>query len=258
MTIVRLPLILAVLGIAALLASACSESGRVELPAEAALLSEVKKLTASDAQAGNGFSSVAVSGDTAVAGADGAAYVFQRDQGGADNWGEVTKLTASDAQAGDRFGQSVALSGATAVVGAFHAGAGDPGAAYVFRRNQGGAENWGELKKLLASDAQASDLLGISAAVSGDTAVVGAYFKANATGAAYVFREPAPTPTPTPTNTSTPVPPTPIGGIGIFPGPPGHGADAGGSAVLSSLAAVAASAIALGGAAWYARRRWSS
>ena len=51
MTIVRLPLILAVLGIAALLASACSESGRVELPAEAAVLSEVKKLTASDAQA---------------------------------------------------------------------------------------------------------------------------------------------------------------------------------------------------------------
>ncbi|MCH7811589.1 MAG: FG-GAP repeat protein, partial [Chloroflexi bacterium] len=71
--------------------------------AEAALLSEVKKLLASDAQAGDQFGfSVAVSGDTAVVGAffedaggtdAGAAYVFQRDQGGADNWGQVKKLT---------------------------------------------------------------------------------------------------------------------------------------------------------------------
>ena len=43
-----------------------------EQSAEAALLSEVKKLTASDAQAGDVFGwSVAVSGDTAVVGAYG-------------------------------------------------------------------------------------------------------------------------------------------------------------------------------------------
>src|SRR3972149_3578358 len=82
--------------------------------AEAAVLAEVKKLTASDAQASDDFGfRVAVSGDTAVVGAmfedaggssAGAAYVFQRDQGGADNWGEVKKLTASDAQVGDVFG----------------------------------------------------------------------------------------------------------------------------------------------------------
>ncbi len=29
-------------------------------------------------------------------------YVFQRDQGGAGNWGEVTKLTASDTRKGGR------------------------------------------------------------------------------------------------------------------------------------------------------------
>ena len=72
---------------------------------------------------------------------------------------------------------------------------------------------------------------------------------------------PTPTPTntpnatPTPTHTATPVPPTPIGGVGIFPGTPGAGADTGGVAVLTWLAAVAAGAVALGGAAWYARRR---
>jgi len=147
---------------------------------------QVTKLTASDAQTADFFGdSVAVSGDTAVVGADledaggddaGAAYVFQRDQGGVDNWGEVRKLTASDAQAGDRFGIRVAASGDTAVVGAYLESAGGEfaGAAYVFQRNEGGADNWGEAKKLTASDAQAGAVFGFSVAVSGDTAVVGA------------------------------------------------------------------------------------
>ena len=181
---------------------------------------EVVKLTASDAGAGDLFGvNVAVSGGTAVVGAlhedaggseAGAAYVFQRDEGGADNWGEVTKLTASDAQAGDNFGNSVAVSGDTAVVAAFleDAGGSEPGAAYVFQRNEGGADNWGEVKKLTASDAEAGDLFGRSVAVSGDTAVVGAYQEDSggvAAGAAYVFDLlPKPTPTTTPTATPTP------------------------------------------------------
>ncbi|MCH8066366.1 MAG: FG-GAP repeat protein, partial [Chloroflexi bacterium] len=175
--------------------------------AEAALLSEVKKLLASDAQAGDNFGfSVAVSGDTAVVGAvfegtggarAGAAYVFERDQGGADNWGEVKKLTASDAQANHWFGVSVAVNGDTAVVGAFFEDAGGlrfrNGAAYVFQRDQGGAGNWGEVKKLTASDGQAFDEFGVSVAVNGDTAVVGAFFEDAGgfgfrAGAAYVFQ----------------------------------------------------------------------
>ena len=158
---------------------------------EAAALIEVKKLTASDAQTFDLFGvSVAVAGDTVIVGAvleeaggngagAGAAYVFQRDQGGAGNWGEVTKLTASDAQAGDFFGGSVAVSGDTAVVGARSEDAegNRAGAAYVFQRNQGGVDNWGEVTKLTASDAQAEDWFGFSVAVSGDTAVVGAVFE---------------------------------------------------------------------------------
>ena len=170
--------------------------------AEAALLSEVKKLLASDAQAEDFFSvGVAVSGDTAIVGASGedaagsfagAAYVFQRDEGGTDNWGEVKKLTASDAQAGDAFGFSVAISGDTAVVGALNEGAAafDAGAAYVFGRNEGGADNWGEVKKLTASDAEISDAFSRSVAVSNDTAVVGAPAEdtgGDRAGAAYVF-----------------------------------------------------------------------
>ena len=179
--------------------------GAQSADAETALLSEVKKLLASDAQPDDEFGiSVAVSGDTAVVGArefhfpvgspqPGAAYVFQRDQGGADNWGEVKKLTASDAQANDIFGLSVSISGDTAVVGApaEDAGGDAAGAAYVFQRDQGGAGNWGEVKKLTASDADQGDFFGGSVAVSGDTAVVGAVGEdaggGNA-GAAYVFQ----------------------------------------------------------------------
>ena len=165
------------------------------------------KLTASEAQAFDRFgSSVAVSGETVVVGARsedagganaGAAYVFGRDQGGADNWGEVKKLTASDAQADDLFGGRVAVSGDTVVVGhmvLLSSGmvlvSGGLDAAYVFGRDQGGAGNWGEVRKLTASDAQTGDFFGASVAVSGDTAVVGAAFEdavgSNA-GAAYVF-----------------------------------------------------------------------
>jgi hypothetical protein len=164
---------------------------------------EVKKLTASDAQADDAFGeSVALSGDTAVVGAPledavgtnaGAAYVVQHDQGGTGNWGEVKKLTASDAQDTDTFGQSVALSGDTAVVGAplEDAVGTNVGAAYVFQRDQGGTGNWGEVKKLTASDAQDLDAFGESVALSGDTAVVGAWgaFESGThAGAAYVFQ----------------------------------------------------------------------
>ena len=162
---------------------------------------EVKKLTASDAEAGDRFGlSVALSGDTTLVGAHfngagGAAYIFQRDQGGTDNWGEVKKLLASDAQASDNFGWSVAVSGDTAIVGAFGEGAvgSVTGAAYVYKRNEGGVDNWGEVKKLLASDPTHGAKFGYSVALSGDTAVVGAESytpgsSAPNVGAAYVYQ----------------------------------------------------------------------
>ena len=182
-----------------------SGSGLTHEPqsAEAALLTEVKKLLASDAQDSDWFGfSVAVSGDTAVVGAvfeddggsdAGAVYVFGRDEGSPDNWGEVTKLIASDAEVFDLFGYSVAISGDTALVGAAleDAGGHNAGAAYVFQRDQGGTDNWGEVKKLLASDAEANDRFGDSVAVSGDTAVVGAEQEEAGglrAGAAYIFQ----------------------------------------------------------------------
>jgi hypothetical protein len=154
---------------------------------------QVQKLAAGDAAQGDQFGYwVSISGDTAVVGAwgknsvTGAAYVFDRNQGGANNWGQVQKLAASDAAEGDQFGVSVAISGDTVVVGA-NAQNTNTGAAYVFDRNQGGANNWGQVQKLAASDAAAFDQFGITVSISGDTVVVGANGKTNSTGAAYVF-----------------------------------------------------------------------
>ena len=162
----------------------------------------VAKLTAENASAGDFFgSAVAVSGDRILIGAfadddvgsaSGAAYLFERNRGGADNWGQVAKLTATDAEATDQFGFSVALSGDTAVVGAhFESSAGNyGGAAYVFERNQGGADAWGQTAKLGARDGRANDQFGFAVAIGGKTILVGAPGKDDvgaSAGAAYVF-----------------------------------------------------------------------
>ena len=91
------------------------------------------------------FGIVAVSGDTALVGDyyDGgfchlglnSAYIYHRNQGGANAWGQAAELTPDDVTAGDGFGVGVSLSGDTAVVGARGADVGgniDQGAAYVF------------------------------------------------------------------------------------------------------------------------------
>lgn len=162
----------------------------------------LKKLVASDAAEIDQFGlAVALDGDVVVIAAQGnddagassgSAYVFKRNQGGPDNWGEVKKLVASDAAADDRFGSSVAVSGDTVFVGAPYDddGADRSGSVYVFVRNQGAADNWGELRKLNALDAAVNVSFGSQLAAGGDVAVVGMSGDASAgasTGAAYVF-----------------------------------------------------------------------
>ncbi len=154
-----------------------------------------EKLTASDGAANDFFgSSVSISGDTAVIGAlgdgdnganSGSAYVF-RDNGSA--WVEE-KLTASDGAAEDLFGNSVAIAGDTAVIGAiWDDDNGDKsGSAYVFSDS---GSTWVETK-LTASDGALEDFFGGAVAISGDTAIVGAHGdddNGTNSGSAYVFR----------------------------------------------------------------------
>ena len=155
------------------------------------------KMTASDAGSHDNFgSSVSVSGDTVVVGAQyddgsGSAYVFTRASDG--NWTQQAKLTASDAGSSDYFGSSVSVSGDTVVVGAQYDddnGQYDSGSAYVFTRS---GTTWTRTNKLsAASDAASNDYFGSAVGVSDGTIVVGAYAKdRNSTtadaGAAYAF-----------------------------------------------------------------------
>ena len=136
--------------------------------------------------------SVAISGDYIVVGAKhakngsitfvGAAFVFKKDIGGTDNWGEIKQIVASDREYNDLFGASVAISGDYIVVGApwedpLKANGSyqsDAGSAYVFKKDQGGTDNWGQIKKIVASDRAVLDYFGYSVAISGDYIVVGA------------------------------------------------------------------------------------
>jgi len=142
--------------------------------------------------------SVALSGSTAVIGATGAnagsavdaggAYVFVRS---GTSWTEQARLFASDATALDQFGFDVAVSGASAVVGARRdeiSGRPQQGSAYVFVRNAG---VWTQQAKLTSSDSAAQDQFGTSIAIDGDTALIGAPYDDIATsvdqGSAYVY-----------------------------------------------------------------------
>ncbi len=163
---------------------------------------QLAKLVPQDTAPDDRFgTSVAIKDDVAVVGARwndefgenaGAAYVFQR----IDNkWIEQTKLTASDPWEFTRFGQSVAISGDTILVGAPRTDdvGTDSGAAYVFRFV---ANEWIEEDKLTAPDAAVGNRFGISVSVSGHVSVVGSHREDNAcptdpdcnSGSAYVFR----------------------------------------------------------------------
>ncbi len=170
-------------------------------------------LKASNTGAGDQFgNAVAISGDTIVVGANGedsiatgingnqtdnsalsagAAYVFTRS---GTTWTQQAYLKASNTGAGDQFGNAVAISGDTIIVGAYFedsAATGvngnqadnsvtDCGAAYVFTRS---GTTWTQQAYLKGSSASLSDQFGISVGISGDTVVVGDYGDdSNATG----------------------------------------------------------------------------
>ena len=162
---------------------------------------EKVKLIASDAAAGDEFGkSVAISGNTAIVGShydddggskSGSAYIFQYDPS-SNTWIQKTKLTASDAQASDYFGNSVAISGNIAVIGAHYSddiGA-SAGSAYIFQYDPS-TNTWEQKAKLTAFDAAAGDNFGGSVAVSENTVVVGAIGDDDAysslAGSAYIF-----------------------------------------------------------------------
>ncbi|HEY6402223.1 MAG TPA: FG-GAP repeat protein, partial [Blastocatellia bacterium] len=122
------------------------------------------RLTAPGAAASDHFgASVAISGDTLVAGApdddidtnmeQGSAHVFGRSGG---TWIHLQRITLNDGGANYRFGASVAIDADTVVIGTPGV-EGNKGLVYVFALDGG---IWIERQKLAAPDGAASDRFG--------------------------------------------------------------------------------------------------
>ncbi len=151
--------------------------------------SEQTKLTASDGEADDWFSSVSISGNYAIVGANGdkdkgqwsgSAYIFKRE---GDSWIEQVKLIGSDVAAGDSFGESVSISGNYAIVGASLDDE-KSGSIYTFLRR---GDAWIEQTKLTASDVAVGDRFGTEPTISGNYTIVAAFNDNDATGSAYIY-----------------------------------------------------------------------
>ena len=137
-------------------------------------------------------SSVALDGSRALVGAygrddrKGAAYIFEYN---GINWTKTADISlGTDGSANDFFGYSVALDGSRALVGAYGRGGDDrKGAAYIFDLSSSGI--WSEPTDIsLGTDGIDFDNFGISVALDGDRALVGATGRGDlSTGAAYIY-----------------------------------------------------------------------
>ncbi len=135
---------------------------------------------ASDPAPNDGFgTSVVVEGDTAVVGSmqHSAIYVFYRS---GTTWTQTQEIATTSANV--HFSSSVALGGATVIVGSAPVGKGAYGVD-VFAPS-GGVLALAEV--MTPSDPSTSSLFGTSVAAEGDTVIVGALGTAQAQGAAYV------------------------------------------------------------------------
>jgi len=142
--------------------------------------------------------SVSLSGDLLLVGKKGQdGFNFQSDAGAANiyerqndgTWAWVQELSASSQYSYANFGQSVALSGDRALVGAAGYGDAPKGEAYVFERQPNGS--WSQMEKLTASDASSDpwkmEGFGEAVSISSNFALVGDGDKNWGGGAAYMF-----------------------------------------------------------------------
>lgn len=166
-------------------------------------MAETAKLTASDGVSTDLFgSSVAISGQTIVVGATqfgnflhpgpGKAYVYVEPSGGWSSMTQTAELTGSDSVGADEFGFSVSVDANVVLIGSY-AHNNFLGAAYVYVKPASGWTNNTQTAELTPADSVIGSF-GVSVAISGNLAVIGAPFRGlppNAfEGGVYVFEKP--------------------------------------------------------------------
>lgn len=145
----------------------------------------VLKLGAADGEKFDGFGgTVSLSGNrlaVSAAGAQianktfrGAVYIYE---GAGASWQQRAKLNADEGGAASGYGSCIALDGDTLLVGS----AGDEsgghalqGKAFVYAAGAGTPQTWALQKKLEIADGAIGDRFGLSVALSGETALIGA------------------------------------------------------------------------------------
>ncbi len=165
---------------------------------------ENAKLTASDGATNDYFGiSVSLSSTIGLVGSvrsdigantdQGAAYVYRDLNTATGTITQNAKLTASDGAFNDQFGNSVSLSGSSALVGAVGDDIGannEQGSAHLFRNLNTATSTKTEDVKLIASDGATGDTFGTSVSLSGSAGIVGASGDDGAytnQGSAYLF-----------------------------------------------------------------------
>lgn len=164
-----------------------------------------RKIISSDVNISDSFGhSVAIFEDTVVVGVpldndlnknQGSAYIFEKDIGGNNLWGERIKLMPNDGEEFDYFGYSVSVNMDNVIIGSpgnnypycnriniLH---NNSGAAYIFNRNNGGSNLWGQVRKITPIVNNGDMYFGNSVDISNNFAVVGAPYS----NSVYVFEK---------------------------------------------------------------------
>jgi len=128
----------------------------------------------------------------------GVIYIFNRTNGGSENWGEVQKVVNENAYINTYFGWDFCFGSAWGIIGSKRSSTLE-GQAY-FIKYYSSTERWGTQgtsdykpeQTVVASDGGANDLFGYAVSLYGNDAIIGAYKKrgdgTNETGGAYIYK----------------------------------------------------------------------
>lgn len=118
----------------------------------------------------------------------GQVYLFSRNSGGTNNWGEIKKITAPIPQEGDYFGSDLSIQNEVLAISATGY-LSNKGAVFVHSRNTGGSDNWGLVKRIDTPDGTANDKFGTAIELNGTDLFVAAPGNDANNGAVYLFKK---------------------------------------------------------------------
>lgn len=158
---------------------------------------QVKKIYASDGFSYDYFGhTVSLQGDRLLVGANkakignnnaqGAVYVYERNNGGLGNWGLVQKITLEIPQSNAFFGTSIDQFGDTIVVGA-QGVENNRGAVFLYTKNTQSTTPWVLAKKITPADRSVGAGFGTSVSLQENYLVVGAPNTDQYRGSVYLF-----------------------------------------------------------------------